>query len=508
MTRLTLILTLTTIFLQHQSVKASIDQSNTHASKIDMIRMIETGDPVLVIFGADWCPESISVASIMNQIERLVGKLGVRSMLVQGADQDPGFRQELGIEEYPHIALFIDEVQIKFDGLANTVDEIVGFVKRKISSHCRRLESREELLKELANKSSLILFTGNKRTQKYKSVVESNHMTENQVYFFTEDKELIEALKIKKDNLYIFLNSKEALPAIFNGKWMPDDINKWVFNQLTPALTELTPQLLETLLSTKSPVLVLFLDSPTTTSTTPESSSSSISPIIAFLQEHSHIFRDDHYGIICYKSNPSCTSLASLSSYTPQYPCMTVFRWHDIDDIVISFDYRHDDVDDVSMMMWIDDVRYDRADVNVVNDDRCYRDSSAILKLIDFRGMIEGIGGSEDLFVVFVDDLSEESELVRGVQTRVLEVEERVKNAGFGDSIIFRMFNMNRNSIFTLKINKSETPFARFYRRNDPQRFKQFRMDQLSTTTSILNKIVDLASDDLPALDSLNEEDI
>lgn len=459
-----------------------------------LIEAIRHDTPLLAIIGVTWCHESTRVVSAIDDIDtelRTYAHTHIHTAVVIEDRLEGGFRQELGIDEYPHISLFIDGTQIRYDGNDNSVYEIAKFVDRKLRTECVYIRDMRVIDEMITSEAKVVLFTGNKSHEMYREFVIANHMYDELVYYYSDNASILDAYDLDANSLYVVLN--RSMHTKYDGTWQSEEINKWIYDNTTPRLTYMTDQLYDQIISTKSPALILLLGHEQADGDTHNRE------LVQFMQDSSAVYYATFYGVICNATSDACDRLMRVCRYVPVWPSVVaVLQRGDHDDAMV-FEYPGDDLNTHDLGRWLEDVKKGTAKLYTLNDPRAKQpqNPSNHLKFIDFDSLSSILGSSSDLILALVDDDSERSTEWLDVADRLNDIAGRLDAYDIADKVKFRVINMQRNSVFAFDIEKNDIPSVRFYRRYDAANPHRFGLEELRTRVHVLNMVVDLASEDL-----------
>lgn len=470
---------------------------------------IEKHKLVLVIFHAVWCPQSQEIANTLQKMmrdERFVAditSMNVKIAVVEGADKDESLRHQLGIEEYPHISLFIEGSQVKFDGIDNSEEELLNFIKRKHNNFSKEIFSFNEIEAVIQTQHHMVLFTGKKTHPRFKPFIEASHKFDQEKFAFTTSQEIMDQLDLERNEVYILFTGGRVLK--FDKAWKEDSISRWVYVNTSPKLKELDEELLDFLQATKSPALVLLLPH----SENKDDEKSTNEELLKFLEDNASLFINTYYGVICHQENSHCHALFDAAQYEASHPALIAVKHHKDHVTPLIFEYPDEDLLKNPLKKWLELIDQGSAPLYSFNDPRGdipIGDSSTVA-FTNFFSLSGIIGGDRDLVLIIVDNKTESMELWRTAQDNFVRIQGALSQQS-SNSIIFRAFNADRNSHFALQIKSSKVPFVRFYQKHQISNYHETRLAELDTLEKIVNLILDLASGDMPELNNMFDNDI
>ena len=472
----------------------TVDSDSAH-------RLIDKHPFLLVVFDAKWCQQSHTAVKAIHSLAKgkseEIKDLGVILAVVTGMDNREDLRKVYDIEEYPHVSAFVQGAQVKYDGLEYTPDGYLEFLKRKAQTFTHSAEKVEEIEDRLNERDHLVLYFGSRDHARYKFFVEASHKFDGMLFLHASTPEIQERYSLVRDNLYIL--KKGGHREQFRKAWKRDRILNWIYLNTYPRIKTMDEDLLSKILDDQSPSLVLFLpnDNPDKDEETAD--------LIPFFTKHADLFYESYYFGICPLSSPECTRLIqSVPLFTPDRPGLYLLTHHPSHPTPIPFKYSEEEISRDRLHGWLQGIR--RGDVHMVTHSEEKSHGEGIEK-ITWMDIHSSLGSDKDMLIVFIDNQSRHGQMFNTAKGRMDKVKDKMEEKG-DKHVRFGYFDVDKNSVYGLNIDRNSIPFVRYYKRYESGQYTQVPLKDVQTVEQIVNLILDVSSDSIHYIPEYAQEDI
>ena len=471
---------------------------NKHYKQITELKVEEfqkeviTNPRMLVLFDAGWCPTSVAALKTLRELVNLhshkLQELGITVAKVKGADHPDAedVRKLYGIEEYPHISLFLHGGQVRYLLQVDDTQELLSFLDANAHSDTR--EATLELINSQLSKenSRVLMFTGNKLHPRFSVFLETCLYFKEIVCFHGGDHLVIDNWKLGPNQLYVLGNEQQ--PIHYKSGWRREKIMEWVHQKTVIQFGELTEELAERILNQQMPTIFLLLGPE---HQTPQEQSED-HHLLEFLRKHANIYSSQYLSVFCKEGDKTCTTFLKQLPATLEHPALALVLFHPEMDEPLLFVYKHDEINKSLVHNWITDVQQGKVMMKFKSEQDSIQ-SDGLLK-IGYQGIKQRVGGDHDMLLLIGGNPYFHSSDWNAFRKTLSEIHGYISKSGHKDPII-AYFDKDSNSHYGLNLETFGEPTLRYYRKHEAKPAGVLTNIKQQTVSSILEFIEDLSSE-------------
>lgn len=445
---------------------------------------------LFILFDAKWCTESQQAVKAMEKFAKahsveIENEMKVTLGIYKDADKDEDLRAKYDIDGYPHIALFMDGAQIKFDEIGFSKSSYLDFLQKKADSYSHEVKNLEELKNYIEEKEHVVLYFGSKSHARYKFFVEASHKFDTLFFTYADNPYIQDEYTLLRDNIYIL--KKNGKHEQFRKAWKRDRLMNWIYLNTYPPAKILDDDLLDKILYEQSPAIVLFLEAKEPSLQT-------------FFEENHDLYYETHYGAICLMHSKICKKFIKEAGLSVEPPTIKALNFHPSSDQPLSFSYPHEEINRQVLSDWLKALKKGSQMMDVKSQPLPpFSSQSSLLKQVNFEHFHELFDAKKDLFLFFRPSNCPDPDACATLRSNLEMVASTMKANG-DDHIFFGEFDLEANSHFGLFLKNEDEPygpFVRYYKRYETQEAQQVDIKELSSVKAIINFILDLSSEDI-----------